>query len=111
MQPLRETAGQGDTLLALVYAGLAAAMLCDMLMPLARRCGAVIRFGMQLLLCACGAFFCFLALERTGCGTLRPYMLLSFGAGCLLWRLGVRKAVCSAIKLLRRNRKNVPGGE
>ena len=108
MQPLRETAGQGDTLLALVYAGLTAAMLCDML---ARRCGAIIHFGMQLLLCACGAFLCFLALERTGCGALRPYMLLSFGAGCLLWRLGVRGAICAVIKLLRRNRKSATDGE
>ena len=113
MQPLRETAGQGALQGAahFKYAGLTAAMLCDMLMPLARRCGAIIHFGMQLLLCACGAFLCFLALERTGCGALRPYMLLSFGAGCLLWRLGVRGAICAVIKLLRRNRKSATDGD
>lgn len=111
MQPLRETAGQGYTLLMLLYAGLAAALLCDLLTPFSRRCGVLLRFGMQLLLCACGAFFCFLALEKTGCSTLRPYMLLSFGAGCILWRMGVRRAGCAVIKLLRNKGKSTADGE
>ena len=76
-----------------------------------KKIAAVLLCICALLLCACGAFFCFLALEKTGCGTLRPYMLLSFGAGCLLWRLGIRRAACAMIKLLRNKGKSAADGE
>ena len=91
MQPLRETAGQGDTLLALVYAGLTAAMLCDMLMPLARRCGAIIHFGMQLLLCACGAFLCWSAQAAAHCAPICFYPLAQ-DACCGVWAFAAQSA-------------------
>lgn len=105
MRPLYETAHQGYTLLSLLYAGMLWEALYTLLSPLMRRSGAIAHFGMQLILCVCGAFLCFLALEKTGCDLLRPYMLLSVGCGALIFRLGIGAFLHAAAKLLHNKGK------
>lgn len=105
VRPLYETANQGYTLLYLLYAGMLWEALYCLLSPLMRRIGILAHFGMQMLLCVCGVFLCFLALEKTGCDVLRPYMLLSVGCGAMIFRLGIGAILHAVAKLLRNKGK------
>lgn len=108
--PLRETAFQGYTFLALLYAGALSALLFDVLSPLSRL-NAAFRVMMDLFLCTGAAFLCFLALEATHCDALRLYMPLSFLLGGIIYHLGIRRLLQFVIKLIRPDRKKDNHGE
>lgn len=103
--PLRETAFQADTFLALAAAGFLAAFFYDLAGPALRSGSFWAHLAADLPLCAVTAGLCFLALAATGQTAPRLYMPFSFAAGAALYRLGPRRAAAGAIKMLTANRK------
>ena len=104
--PLRETAYQGYTFLALIYAGMAAGLLYDLASPALNSRRWPLRLAAEIALCAAVATLCLAALLYTGCGSLRPYMLLALAAGAAVYRLGVRRVFIFLINALRKNRSS-----
>lgn len=109
--PLRETAFQGYTLLALIYAGLAAAALYDLLSPLLNSRRWYVRLPGDLALSAAIALLALTALALTGCDSLRLYMPLAMAFGAAIYRLGVRRLLAALINLFRKNRSCGKEGE
>ena len=104
--PLRETAFQGYTFLALAYAGSGCALLFDLMSPLLNSRLAALRVIADLLLCAASSLLILLTLSLTGAGSLRLYMAAAFAAGAAVYRLGVRRVIAAVINLLRKNRNS-----
>ena len=109
--PLRETAFQGYTFLALMYVGFLSAFLYDLSAPGMNSRSWLVRAGVDILLCTATTLMSFAALTLTGCGTLRLYMALALLAGALIYRFGFRALGKGFINLFRRNRKSGPDGE
>ncbi|MBQ7455771.1 MAG: hypothetical protein IJS53_04945 [Clostridia bacterium] len=109
--PLRETAFQGYTFLALAYAGLAAGLLCDLASPLLGSPRLLLRLSGDLLACAALTVLCFLALAGTRETGLRLYMPLGMLTGVLLYRLGLRRLLAFCAKMIRKKRKSPPRSE
>lgn len=109
--PLHETASQGYTVLAFLYAGVISGALYDLLSLLTKRSRLPFRLLGDLLLCLCTAALCFMALFFTHCGEMRLYMFLSLALGSALWRLGVRRLFSAIGKFLLKDRKNGKGSE
>ena len=109
--PLRETAYQGYTFLALAYAGMAAALLYDLASPALNSRRWPARLAAEIALCALAAAMCLAALLYTGCGSLRLYMLLALAAGAAVYRLGVRRIFIFLIKRIQKNRRKAKRSE
>lgn len=102
--PLRETAYQGYTFLALMDAGALSLLLFDLLSPALNARFWLLRLLSHMLLCAAAACLCFAALALTQCGQIRGYMLLALLLGGVVYRLGLSRLIRALIKLLRRDR-------
>ncbi|MBQ9299010.1 MAG: hypothetical protein IJ214_00715 [Clostridia bacterium] len=109
--PLRETAFQGYTFLALIYAGAVIAFLYDLALPALNSPSWPAHVLADLLLCAAAASVVLAALFLTGCGSLRLYMALALLCGALIYRLGIRRFFSTVINLLRRNRNSARHSE
>ncbi|MBQ9198374.1 MAG: hypothetical protein IJ157_14230 [Clostridia bacterium] len=109
--PLRETAFQGYTFLALLYAGAAIGFFYDLALPALNSASWLAHLLADLLLCASGAALVLAALFYTDCGSLRLYMAVALLCGALIYRLGIRRLFAAVIKLLRRNRNSAGNSE
>ncbi|MBQ9197197.1 MAG: hypothetical protein IJ157_08130 [Clostridia bacterium] len=109
--PLRETAFQGYTFLALVYAGMLLAPLYDLALPLLNSKSWFAHLLAALALCMISSGLTLAALTLTGCSSLRFYMLPAMLTGAMIYRLGLRRLLTAPINLLRRNRNLRKGSE
>ena len=103
--PLRETAYQGYTFLALVYAGILSALLFDLLRPFGA--SPPLRVCADALACMISALLCFAALAITDCGELRLYMLFALLTGAALYRAGVRSVLMKIINIAAKTGKRL----
>ena len=104
--PLRETAYQGYTFLALIYVGALGMLMGDLLSPVLSARSWPLRLLGSLLLCAVIATMSFFALWRTHCAQIRLYTLLGLIVGGAVYRLGLRSALMALIKFLTKNRNS-----
>ena len=109
--PLRETAYQGYTFLALVYVGAAIGFLYDLARPALNSRFWTARILADLLLCAASAAMALAALYWTGCGKLRLYMALALACGALVYHFGIRRIFVFVMNLFRGNRNSAAGSE
>ena len=108
---VRETAFQAETFAAFLGAGLAAALLYDLLTPVFRSRSVAVHVSADFLLCVCTMILCFFALALTGRNALRGYMALALFMGAAVYRLGIHRLLTSLINLWTKNRKSSGDGE
>lgn len=102
--PLWETGFQSYTLLALLYAGFAAAFLFDLLFPLLNHASLPLRLFGETLFAAALAVLAAASLALTGCGAPRLYMPFAMAAGAAVYRLGLHRVWTGLINIFHKNR-------
>ena len=88
---LRDTLGQGRTLLLLLYAGVLSGLLLDVSTLLRRVLPRFLRFLPDAVFCALTAGLCFFALLMGRESALRLYAPLSLLGGGAVYALGLRR--------------------
>lgn len=105
-----ETAGQGRTLLLLLYAGILSGVLLDMSALLRRALPGPLRFLPDVLWCVLTAGLCFAALLAGHESKARLFAFLGLLSGGTLYALGLRQVWKRLCRLLP-GRKKRKGGE